>query len=737
MPLRNVDVDALWQALCPGFYKTSPLRALRTSHTSWTQASSRRLSTHHRLHEAQIRKVQNRQRGEQAGRAYRFKKARAFFLTTRNRNIDPPARTKTSPRATRLQELATRWIPAPLQWGRELLFGKGAEKPVDAKTETPSGQEKARPQEASNGPIQSPLKPRPPDLEHHKEPPVFLDIGRQEAAASALRIEHVSNPEEIVAKALQGSQDAAEDNRVMTTEKKPVDPEPFETAGPPVITELQSVPAKRAKATIQRAARPMQLSRDKIYEDLGKASGTGDYVQIHELLRSLTQDYGDEPSQRHYQAMLLANVDPCHGSAAELAIILQQMESEGHTLDSAAYHAIIKVLAIHPDYLLRRQVLEEVRSRWFALSDEGWQDVIVGLLREKQVEVALDTLQSVQQEGIRIQPWLYDLLIFNLCDAGEHDEALAILEMRAEHGKQLISGSIWHHILDTASSAFHYPATVYVWRNRVETTSFNPSSGLCLNVLNTAARHADFRLATDVVRVLEDRKQKLQLYHYEALIESCLPTDLPSAFVVLTFMALSKIWPGQSSTRAIFLHLRQSHELPLESLEILRELHEQQRPIPVEAVNVVIESLLYNRLFNQALDLYKTIHTLCPSGANLTTFNILFRGCRSRKDTAMSLATDMVTMKISPNALTYDRLILVCIEASSTKEDLSDAWRYLEEMQVSGWWPRQGTTMALAKRACSLEDDRIWQLQRRPDFEGGIDEATLMRMAYADGDRND
>ena len=344
----------------------------------------------------------------------------------------------------------------------------------------------------------------------------------------------------------------------------------------------------------------------------------------------------------------------------------------------------------------------------------------------------MDTLQNVQQEGIRIQPWIYDLLIFNLCDAGEHDEALSILEMRAEKGEQLISGNIWHHILDTASSAFHYAATAYAWRNRVENSSLNPSLGICLNVLNTAARYGDFRLATDAVRVLEDRKQKLQLYHYEALIESCLPTDLHSAFVVLTFMASSKMSPSQSSTRAIFLHLRQSHELPLKSLGILRELREQQRPIPVEAVNVVIESFIYHQLFDQALDLYKTFHTLCPSGAVLNTFNILFRGCRSRKDMAMILASEMVAMNITPNALTYDRLILVCIEASSTKEELSDAWRYLEEMQGSGWRPRQGTTIALARRACSLEDDRIWQLQRRADYEGGIDEPTLTRMVYED-----
>lgn len=344
------------------------------------------------------------------------------------------------------------------------------------------------------------------------------------------------------------------------------------------------------------------------------------------------------------------------------------------------------------------------------------------------MEVAVETLQSVQQEGIRIQPWLYDLLIFNLCDAGEYDEALSMLQFRVENGAQLISGNVWHYFLDTASSAFHHPATLYAWRKRVERSYLNPSSGVCLNVLNTAARHGDFRLATDVIRVLGNRTQNLQLHHYEALIESYLSTDLRTAFAILTLMASSKISPTQSSTRAIFLHLCQSPELPLDSLTILHELREQQRSIPAEAVNVVIESFIYHEQFDKALDLYKTLHTLYPSGPVISTFNTLFRGCKSRKDVAMFLASEMVAMKVSPNALTYDRLVLVCVEASLSKEELTDAWRYFEEMRAAGWWPRQGTTMALARKACLLGDERIWQLQRRPDGEGGIDEVILRRM---------
>ncbi|KAL8724877.1 MAG: hypothetical protein Q9166_007706 [cf. Caloplaca sp. 2 TL-2023] len=466
----------------------------------------------------------------------------------------------------------------------------------------------------------------------------------------------------------------------------------------------------------------------ELYEELRRASTAGDYPRIREVLKILIKDRGVKPDRRHYQSLLLANTSPQHGSPGEVARILNEMEIEGIALDSAAYHAILRVLAIHPDYLSRKQVLEELGERWFTLSNEGWHDVIIGLLRDKQLELAIETLQSVQQEGIRVQPWLYDMLIFNLCDIGEHDEALSILRFRIDNGEELISGTVWHYLLDSASSAFHHAATLFAWRKRVAMSYLNPSFGICLNVLNTAARHGDFRLATDVVRVLGNRKQTLQLHHYEALIEAHLPSELRTAFTLLALMTSSGRPPAVSTTRVIFLHLRRSPHLPDIALSMLGKMARQARSVPAEAVNVVIEAYIYHDKFDQALDTYKTLHTLCPSGPVTNTFNTLFRGCRSRKDTAMFLASEMVALKVAPDALTYDRLILVCLESGSENGNVEDAWRYVEEMRGIGWWPRPGTAMALAKKCCSMGDKRIWRLQGDDYGENGIARSVIERM---------
>lgn len=344
------------------------------------------------------------------------------------------------------------------------------------------------------------------------------------------------------------------------------------------------------------------------------------------------------------------------------------------------------------------------------------------MIRDRQLELALDVVELLQEEGTRIHPWLYDLIVYNLCDAEEFDEVLKIMRHRTTNGELLISATLWFYFLDTASRALHHEATLYVWHKRVETSYLNPPSGTCINILNTAARHGDFRLATDVFRILGNRSQTLHLYHYESLLESYLASsDLKAALTLLTVMTSSGVPPTDASTRPIFLHLRQSPSLPANAHSILRHLSDTDRPIPAPAINVIIESHIHHHDLASAIETYKTLHELCPAGPTTATFNALFRGCAKavRKDLAMFLAAEMLALNVPPDALTYDRLMLVCLNANEEEEEgFVDAWRYFEEMRGVGWWPRAGTMVALAKRCCERGDERVWRLVGEVEGQG-------------------
>lgn len=334
--------------------------------------------------------------------------------------------------------------------------------------------------------------------------------------------------------------------------------------------------------------------------------------------------------------------------------------------------------------------------------------------------MALDYLEQMRAESIRIHPWLHDLFAYCFCDTGDFDEVLKLMRYRLENAEFEISPTLWYYILDTASRSHHHEATLYAWRNRIETSYLTPPSGMCINVLNTAARYGDFRLATDVFRILGQRTNSLQIYHYEALFESYLTAgDHRTALSVLPLMAAANIPPTDATVRPLYLYLRQSPELPPKALHTLQQLKKADKIIPTVAVNAIIEAAISTNDLTLAIDAYKILHTLSSTGPTTATFNALFRGCSKarRKDTAMFLAAEMLALKVPPDALTYDRLILVCLEGK-TEDDYDDAFKYFEEMKERGWWPRRGTLVAMAKRFCEWGNERVWGLVEEMEEKG-------------------
>ncbi|MCJ1474506.1 hypothetical protein MMC13_003164 [Lambiella insularis] len=463
-----------------------------------------------------------------------------------------------------------------------------------------------------------------------------------------------------------------------------------------------------------------KISKSAVYEELRKAITKSDYHRIQRIIRVLVKERGEAPNSRIYTALILANTSPGDGSAEGVDELLQEMVGENITPDSATYHAVLKVLAIHPDYMLRNEVLDELKSRWFTLTNDGWHDVVAGCIRDRQIEVALDKLEQMRAADIPVQPWLHDLFVYTFCMTGDFDEVLHFMRYRIDNFELDLSATLWYYILDTASCALHHDATLYVWRKRVESGYLNPSSGICINVLNTAARHGNFRLASDVFRILGNRTNSLQPYHYEALLESYLAaSDLRTALSVLTLMTASPVIPTEATTRPLYLYLREASDRPLKAFDSLCNQHKANKLIPTVAINAVIEALIYQNNISVALETYRNLHTLCPGGPTTATFNALFRGCSKarRKDLAMFLASEMLALKVEPDALTYDRLVLVCVDATG-QGDLDDAWKYFEEMKGGGWWPRRGTLVAMARRLCETGDERVWGLVEEMEGRG-------------------
>ena len=66
-------------------------------------------------------------------------------------------------------------------------------------------------------------------------------------------------------------------------------------------------------------------------------------------------------------------------------------------------------------------------------------------------------------------------------------------------------------------------------------------------------------------------------------------------------------------------------------------------------------------------------------------------------------------LKIKPDALTYDRLVLVCIREANYE----DAWRYYGEMTQAGYVPRLGTFVTMVQVCADARDERALELVER------------------------
>src|SRR3954467_11238904 len=89
-----------------------------------------------------------------------------------------------------------------------------------------------------------------------------------------------------------------------------------------------------------------------------------------------------------------------------------------------------------------------------------------------------------------------------------------------------------------------YEGVKYVWRARVQTSNLVPSDGMCISVLNLAARHADPDLATSAIQSLTTRHSVLSAFHYEALLTAYVESgDLKTAFRILDIMSRAGLEP--------------------------------------------------------------------------------------------------------------------------------------------------------------------------------------------------
>ena len=360
-----------------------------------------------------------------------------------------------------------------------------------------------------------------------------------------------------------------------------------------------------------------------------------------------------------------------------------------------------------------------MQEQGIELTDEGKCHVALAMLRENQYEMALEYLDQLWREGLEVPSWVLDIYIYVLARQSFLDEALEVLHQRlakADGNMTSVPLGVWYFLLDECSRGLHYEGTAFIWDKMVRSNILNPADGMAYNALNTASRHGDSALATEVIQLLSSRRVKLNINHYEALLDCYVQAgDLQNAFEVLCIMTDAGIQPDQSSTRSIFMKLRHSPELADETLSILADLS-KERELPTAAVNVLLEALAKVGDMPKALEVYQQFDRLCPSGPNQQTFAVLIDECKTA-EAAGFLASELERFSIKASVAMLDNLTRCFVRDGDIGLALGCLLSALAQ-STPRVRPKGRTVMAVIERCRALKDARVWAVVAEAERRG-------------------
>ena len=243
------------------------------------------------------------------------------------------------------------------------------------------------------------------------------------------------------------------------------------------------------------------------------------------------------------------------------------------------------------------------------------------------------------------------------------------------------------------------------WTIAVNDLNIVPNEGVCMSVLNAAARHGVPDLATDVLRVLKTSGIVWEEYHFAALIEAfCRNNQLKEALITLHIMRMNEILPLPGTSAPILDCVKVDIESLDSAWTIIDEIHEAKSGVDIDALKVIIQASVLLGDLQRAVGVYKSFsdYDLEP---DVTIFNLLLDGCITAQHRQLGdlLLADMKEMRVQPNQETYEKIIRLCL----TQEIYEDAFFYLEEMKAGGFVPLQSVYEALVLKCLSMDDSRV------------------------------
>ncbi|KAF8894891.1 hypothetical protein CPB84DRAFT_1682582 [Gymnopilus junonius] len=331
--------------------------------------------------------------------------------------------------------------------------------------------------------------------------------------------------------------------------------------------------------------------------------------------------------------------------------------------------------------------------------------IINCLVAQGNIEMAVQYVFSMKEQGIIPEIATAQDVVILAAECGYSRLAIELATYFENTAIRQLESSAWISCLFSSARNLYIDGVLTCWPKVINDLNVLPDEGVCLAVLNTAARHGSPDLATEVLQVLQFTEIEWQEHHFAALIEAfCRNRQVKEALVTLHIMRTNGITPLDTTTAFIFECINHDIDALDSAWALIDEIHASDSGISIDALRVVIRASVFMGDLQRAVGIYKAFSDY-GFEPDLGTFNLLLQGCITAQHRQLGdlLLADMKQFTIKPDEETYKGMILLCL----TQEVYEDAFYYLEEMKAAGYVPPQDVYEALAGKCSAAADSRV------------------------------
>ncbi|CAE6345656.1 unnamed protein product [Rhizoctonia solani] len=359
-----------------------------------------------------------------------------------------------------------------------------------------------------------------------------------------------------------------------------------------------------------------------------------------------------------------------------------------YVLESAAANPLLEAKAF--------KMFEEYGCSWDAIT---YQHILEAFARRENLEMALQVLGEMPEKGITPNVQSIQTVISLAAQMGMPQLAME-LAINSERIPGVNTDQIRMEILMSGAATMNANVVQKAW-DSVRRTRCPPTEPLCVEILNTAARHGLPELARSVLEYLQETSQEIREHHLAAVIGSyAVAGQLREAYLALDLFKDHRVKILPESASGLVQVINKSSDTLDNAWDVLTQL---PRPVHIEAANATIEAATNLSDMQRAIGIYKELGDLEIS-PNAQTFDILLGGCLSISHAELGerLYQDMLSRHIRPTLPTYSRLILLAL----TQDTYESAFSRLEEIKENNMVPPQRVYEALVRRCVEEGDPR-------------------------------